>query len=327
MERIALIYNGGILYWSSVIISMSVLAAILCYLSLYLNKSGNTEAAVVSVPTALFLSLLLSRLVHWYASPESYDSLWNALINPSSGSYVLLGAFMGCMMTAVLTKIVGLHNSTPEMLDCMCLAGGAGIAVGRLSSFYNVSARGQIISTSLSLPWISPMTNSVSGAVEYRLATFLLQAAITGIITIILLFNYRKRDQQYKDGDTALLFLLYYCAAQFVLDSTRYDSVYFRHNGFISIVQVSCAVTIIIIIALLSIRMVKKHGLIVWNLLMWPAMVLLLGIAGSMEYFVQRHGDQALIGYLVMLVSLTAVVALTIFIYRRSQQPQKTRSL
>jgi len=323
MERIALIYDGGILYGSRLVIVLAVSAAICGFLSLYLRKSETPAAGLAAVPIGLGLSLVLSRLLYWYAFPESCGSLWTALTDYSTGSFVLLGAFLGCPLAAELTRKLGLHKDTPQMLDCMCLAGGAAIAVGRLSSLFNASARGEIIHTLRSLPWICPVVNGVSGVTEYRLATFLLQAMVTALITAALALYSSKRDAHRKNGDITLLFLLCYCAAQILLDSTRYDSVTFRSNGFISIVQVSCGLTMVLIIAAVSVRFVKKHRLRVWNLLAWSVIFLLLALTGYMEYYVQRHSNQAPLAYSVMALSLAAVVAVTLIIYHMEKRPNE----
>ena len=325
MERIALFYSGGTLYWSSIIITLAATAAICGFLWLYLRESGNITAGFSAVATALVLSLLFARLVHYYAFTEAYPNLFTALTDYSTGGFALIGAFAGCLAAAKLTHAVGLHKDIPEMLDCMCLGGGAAIAVGRLSAFYNLSDRGQIVSASPAMPWVTTVVNTVSGTTEHRLATFLLQAFITGTITIALMIFYRKRPRSYRNGDTALLFLLCYCAAQVILDSTRYDAISFHSNGFISIVQVTSVLTVIFIIALLSLRMVKHHGLIVWNLLMWSGMLLLLAITGYMEYHVQRHGNHALFAYTVMTLCMSGLVALAVFIYRHSQKPDQRK--
>lgn len=323
MEQIAFIYHRGILYGSFLIIAMSIGAAVCGFLSLYLRKSRTPMAGFMAVPIAFALSLVFSRFLHWYAYPEHYLGIWNALTDYSSGGFVLLGAFPGCMLAAALTKKMGLHRDIPEMLDCMCLPGGAAIAAGRLSSFFNASCRGEIADTLRSLPWVCPVINSVSGVMEYRFATFLLQALVTATITGVLAAYYRKRTEHYKNGDITLLFLLFYCAAQIVLDSTRYDALYFHSNGFVSIVQVTCAVTMVSVIAVLSARMVRKHGLIVWNLLAWSIILPLLGVTGYMEYYVQRHGDKAILSYTVMSLCLAAVSAITVYIYYREKLPKK----
>ena len=59
------------------------------------------------------------------------------------------------------------------MLDALSLGGCAGIVVGRLSALFNATDRGQVLANFRSLPIASPVSNAVSGAVEYRLASSL----------------------------------------------------------------------------------------------------------------------------------------------------------
>ena len=99
-----------------------------------------------------------------------------------------------------------------------------------------------------------------------------------------------------------------------VLDSTRYDSLFFRSNGFVSIVQVLGALALVLVIIVFSVRMVKARGFKGWYVLLWIAAAALIGGAGYMEYHVQRHGDQAIFAYSVMSVCLTAVVILALWI-------------
>ena len=83
-------------------------------------------------------------------------------------------------------KTTASYTMLPEMLDCMCLAGAGGIALGRLASFFNSSDRGQIIESLKSLPFVYPVTNAVSGALEYRLATFVLQSMVALLLFWLL---------------------------------------------------------------------------------------------------------------------------------------------
>jgi len=314
MEKIAIIFGGQYLYWSAVIVTLAALAAICGFLFLYLKTGGNLAAGFVAVPLALALSMFFARVIHWYCYAETYGSFWSAVTSYSTGGFALPGVFGGCLLAAVVTRCLRIHDNLPRMLDCMCLAGGAAIAVGRLASFFNSSDRGQIVESVQSMPWVYPVTNSVSGATEYRLATFLLQAMVTGVIVLILLVWYLHSHKKTRSGDAALLFLLCYGAAQVVLDSTRYDSIYFRSNGFISIVQVLSALALGLVIVVFSVRMVKACGFRRRYLLLWLAMAALIGGAGYMEYHVQRHGNEALFAYTVMSVCLLAVVGLTVFI-------------
>ena len=158
------------------------------------------------------------------------------------------------------------------------------------------------------------MTNAVTGVVEWRFATFMIQAIATGLITAALLVFYlRRRDRHHKlrDGDTACLWLCAYGASQVVLDSTRYDSLFMRSNGFISIVQILGAVALVSTIIYFSVRMVKARGFRLWYIPVWAGYLGCVGGAGFMEYWVQRHGDQAIFSYSVMTLCLAGLIVIT----------------
>lgn len=319
MEKIAFIIGETFIYWSSIIVTLAAVAAILLFWSFYLKKSGNAVGAAFFVPVAIVASLYCARFIHWYCFADSYDSMENAMSNMSRGGFALMGAFVACVAVACLLRLLRIVKNLPEMLDCLSLAGAAGVAVGRLACLFNSSDRGMNVEGIRTLPLVSTVVNSVSGAVEYRLATFMLQAMVTGLIFLILwlfftLGNRKRRKVKLRDGDTCLLFLITYGAAQIVLDSTRYDSMFMRSNGFISIVQIMGLICMLLPIILFSVRMVKAAGFKVWQLLLWVGIVASMGVAAFMEYWVQRHGDQALFSYSVMSSCLLVAVALTVVI-------------
>lgn len=314
MDQVAYIAGDTFVYWSSVLHALAAATAICFFLAFYLNKCGNAAAGFAAVPLSIVLGVVLARFVHWYSRADSYDGFVKAMTEYTYGGYALIGVFAGCILAALVLRLIRFHSNTPMMLDCMCLSGAAGIAVGRLASLYNGTARGQIMESLRSLPLVYPVTNAVSGAQEYRLATFMLQAIVALVIFVSLSVFYLKGKDRLKDGDTCLLFLLVYGASQILLDSTRYDSLYFRSNGFVSIVQVFSALALGLSIVLFSRRMVKARGFQWWNIPVWILIAGCIGGAGFMEYYVQRHGDQALFSYTVMGACLTGIVILTILI-------------
>lgn len=322
MEKIAFFAGESVYYWSSIVLTLASLTAICFFWSLYLGKSGNAVAAFGVVPLAMVLSLAFARLIHWYCRTDSYDSFASAMTPFSAGGYALLGVFAGCALAAVIVRLVHFHRNLPQMLDCMAVAGCAGIAVGRLACFFGSSDRGQIVKSTQSLPWVYPVTNAVSGATEYRLATFVLQAMVALALFLILLWFYLSRKR--KDGDTTLIFLLLYGASQIVLDSTRYDKLFFRSNGFVSVVQVLGALGLLLVIVVFSVRMVKARGFRLWNVLLWLGIAAFIGGAGFMEYYVQRHGDLAVFSYSVMSACLLAVVGLTLLMRRLAETARRS---
>ena len=314
MDKIAFYSGTAAIYWNSVVLTLAAATAICFFLAFYLGKSGNGAAGFGVVPVGIVLSLVFARFFHWYCQSDSYAGFSAAMGNFSEGGYALMGVFAGCAAAAGLTRLVCLHRNLPEMLDAMSLAGCAGIAVGRLSALFNASDRGQVLENFRSLPFAYPVNNAVSGAVEYRLATFAIQSLIALVLFAGLTVFYTRGQKRGKlrDGDTCLIFLLLYGASQVVLDSTRYDSLFFRSNGFVSVVQVLGALALVLGVIVFSRRMVKAQGFRAWNIFLWLLIVIAVAGAGYMEYYVQRRGNEALFAYSVMSGCLLVVVCLTL---------------
>ena len=316
MDKLAFIIGETFLYWNSIVYTLAAATAIAFFLAFYLGKCGNVVAGFAAVPISIFLGLVAARFFHWYCRADSYDSFLAAMTDYTSGGYALMGVFLGCFLAACLLRLIRLSRSLPEMLDAMAISGCAGIAVGRLASLFNSSDRGQVLANFKGLPFAYPVTNAVSGAVEYRLATFMLQSLVALLLFVSLTVFYLRGQKRgnLKDGDTSLIFLMIYGASQVVLDSTRYDSLFFRSNGFVSVVQVLAAIGLALAIFAFSRRMVKNWGLRFWQFLLWIPVVAGIGCGGFMEYYVQRRGNEAAFAYSVMSGCLIGVILLTLLI-------------
>lgn len=313
MEQIAFISGNSVFYWNSVVLALAAGAASCIFLAFYL-PGGRPGAAAAAVPGALVLSLFFGRLLHWYFRPDSYPGFWSAITDYTSGGYALMGCFVGCAAAAGLVRLLRLEPFAPAMLDAMSLGGCAGIAVGRLACFFSAADRGQLMPFT-ALPLAYPVNNVVTGAPEYRLATFVLQAMAAALIFAALAVFFLLGKKR-RTGDVTLLFLLLYGLTQAVLDSTRYDSLYLRSNGFVSAVQLLSAAALVGVSALFSARMIKGRGMRRRYVPLWIGMLALLGGAGYMEYFVQRHGDRALFSYAIMTACLGIFTALSLLTYR-----------
>ena len=316
MERIALIIGENVIYWRPLLMIAAVITSACFFVAFYTQKGGSAFCAALTVPLALVLSVTLSRFVHWYCRFDNYESFRSAMTDYSTGGYALVGVFAGCFITALILRLLLISRDLFAMLDSMCIAGSAGIAIGRLSSFFDSTDRGPILENIRTLPWVYPVTNPVSGVQENRLAIFLIQAIIAGVLFLILLvfFLVPRKKKRLPGGDVTLLFLLIYGASQAILDSLRYDSLFFRSNGFISMVQVFSAVIVVFVAIIFSVRIVKKRGMRLWYFALWSVIAGALGLAGYMEYYIQRHGSEAAFGYTVMTCSLAIVVLIVLVI-------------
>ena len=317
MERIAFIGGDTFLYWSSIVLALAATAAAAIYAVFYLNKSRNFLATGLSIVLTVALALPMARLVHWYCQYIQYPSFQEAMTDYSTGGFALLGVFMACLVTAALLRLARISSNLPQMLDCMAIGGGVGIGIGRLAAVFHSADRGMILPESVQFPFAASVTNPVSGAQENRLATFMLQSALVAVIVaglLVFLLVQKLRKKKIADGEISLIFLLAYGASQALCDSMRYDKMFFRSNGFVGMVQIMGLVGMLIPIVLFSVRMVKSRGIKPWQFGIWTGILGLLGLAGYMEYFVQRNGHRAATAYSVMGASLLGVVILGLVI-------------
>ncbi len=326
MEKVAFINGDTFIYWSPIILALAAVSAILLYCAVYTGAGKSLAAAMFSAALCIFIGIPLARLIHWYCRTDSYASLSAAMTDYSRGGYALAGLFFGCMLAALLTRLMQITNNLPLTLDSMAVGGSLGIAVGRLASLFNSADRGMTLPESIGFPFASTVVNTVSGAAENRLATFMLQSMLAGGLAVLLLIymiinGLRKRKS--PDGDGFLIFLLIYGSCQAICDSTRVDSLFLRSNGFVSIVQILSLVGLVIPILVFSVRMVKRWRLRFWQFPIWLMVCGLLGMAGYMEYYVQRHYNEAVMAYSVMGGSLAAVIVLGLLIRLLSLLPKK----
>lgn len=320
MNQVAFILNNTTVYWYSVILALSVLTGICLFMGICLYAGIRPLWAAGGALMAVVLSLPLSRLVYWYCRADSFQSLSQALTTPSSESFALAGAFFGCGLSALLAGKAS--GKGWAMTDAMSLAGCGAIALGRMGNLFTAADRGQIVTEMTNLPWAYPVVNATAGTPEYRLATFCFQAIVAAALFValaVVFFSGRTR----KGGVTVLFFMIY-GASQVLLDSTRYDSLYLRSNGFVSMVQVLSAVALVAGLVIVSVGAVRELGLKKRLIAAWTVIACLLGLAGYMEYFVQRHGKLAFFAYTVMEHSLVGILVLGVLLWRTAMRnPEK----
>ena len=306
MNPIAVYIGDIVLYWSAVIISVGFLAALFMSLGLQLSNKGRLVSMLLFFPLAIVFSIPLCRALHWYCHQEQYGSFLKAVTNYSVGSYVLIAAIPGIWLAAWIAARLD-DGDTAKLLDAAAPGMALAIAFIRLSSLFNSSCRSKITVTNgllQHLPLAASNTTS-TGSIEYRFATFFVHFLVLLVLCLFLLrFFFKRRHIPMKvgrfEGNTVRMFLLYYCASELVLDSTRYDSSFLPINGFVSIVQIIAAVCMLVLLVYYSALSIRANGRRWWHWLLWIMWIAALGCGGYMEYLVQRHGNWYLGCYAAM---------------------------
>lgn len=308
MEKVAFIVDGRYIYWRLVIIALAVFAAVLMAIALCLRQKKEITALLTATPAAIILSLLFARMIHWYCRFEGYDS-FTAALTRSRGGYALIGAFLGTLLALLLVRALRIATDLPALLDCAAPGAALGIALGRLGDLFTTADRGKFLISSEAwqhLPFASAVTNPTSGITEWRFATFFAQSiwacAVFVVLMVIVLWPRGRTEEQ--SGGVFILFMSLYCLGQILFDSTRYDALYLRSNGFVSLVQILCTAVLVFILAQRSFISIKRIGFGFWHPILWVVALGALGGAGYMEYYVQRHGNEAVKAYFIMALCL-----------------------
>ena len=325
MNNALLVLGGLSLYKSALVIALGAAACFVLTAALY--PRGNLGAAPWLFACAdVVLTVLICRFLHYYCHSEQYASFWRAMTRYSVGGYVLVGAVPAALAAAWLTKAAGLTQNSARLLDCFAPGAVLAAAFIRLSALFNSTCRGKI---AVKTPWLrrlplaSPVLSS-SGAEDWRFATFFVEfLLLAAVFVIVLRFFFRRRRQamkagQKKDGNVALFALLLASAVELLCDSTRYDSSFMHFNGFVSMVQMISAVSILGVLVYYSIHWVradggrptKRH----WR--WWLAWFLTLVMVGMSEYLVQRFGDWYVACYAGMALGCVLMVLVVRRVYR-----------
>ena len=79
MEQIALIAGEHVIYWKNLMLTAAVVCAIVWFFALYVKDRRTLVSALLAVPLMIFLSVWVSRFIHWYCHPSHYESFKAAI--------------------------------------------------------------------------------------------------------------------------------------------------------------------------------------------------------------------------------------------------------
>lgn len=320
MSTVALCISGTVLTWDTILVALSLPACFLALWSAYGARGGRALTVWALAPTAALLSLGLSRLMFFYCHQEQFASLAAAFTPGSSGGFCLSGVVMGFVLAVALLRLVRLAPDAPLLLDCAAPALALGLALLRLSALFNGSCRGKAVVTDARFQKL-PFAATAPGGTEFRFAAFflgsLLFLAAFAILCVLLTRRWGRR------GDVFLAFLLFYSAAELLVDSMRNDATYFRFNAFVSVAQILSGVTMLGVFVVFSRRAVRAGGGKGRLALCAAAWFLGLCCAGISEYLVQRHGNRQLGCYTLMSLGALLLLTATFAVYRPARKKEK----
>lgn len=352
MNQIAVFYGSTTIYFNSILIALALVAAFIFSLAIYLPRNRYAVAMWLFFPMATGLSVILSRIIHWYCNIEQYADFRSALTDYTSGDYCITGVIIAVWFVALLLWCLHITRSRFDLLDAAAPGLAFVLAVVRFTHIFSDKCYGKTLIEAPSLqrlPLAAPIVLS-DGTIEYRFASFFISAIVLFAISIFLtIFYINKRDRFFaeraskpydsitrraakSDGHVFRMFLLLFSAEEVVIDSTRYDAthLFFRGEQFAGInkatsfMGLSQFVSALILLYLfiyylvVSINRCKKTGRSKKYLFISvPLFVLGLAAAGVCEYLVQRFTGMYMYIYPGQVAGLAGIIASVTIMYRK----------
>ena len=292
-EPNAFIIGRIIIPWSTILIVFAILAWFFFAYSFAGEEKKERIAYLCMLPASIVLSFFFCRLLYWYSNQSQYPDFFAALKSTSLMAFSLLGILPGIAISAALIRLTGLSKNLPGMLDVFAAPTAFMSGLFYLTGFFSNSCRGKYAITNpvfTRFPFAVISTDAL-GNEQYRFATFFAGFVLMSAVSLLTFLFYTKHAK--KKGATLAFFLLFYSAVQFILESTRYDAGYFPFNGFVSIIQIASAASIVGAAIFYSVTSIRKTGMRAVYPILWVALLLCIGATGYLEYLVQRHGDMA----------------------------------
>ena len=312
MNPIAMILGSHVIYWNAVVIVLGVAACFCLTMALFTAHGGRAAAIWLLLPLAIALSLPLARFVNWYCHSEKYLSFWKAMTDYSYGDYCLAGVVLGTGLAGGIVYLLGFTQNLRRLYDCLAPGAALGIAFIRLSELFTNADRAKAVVTNPVYQRL-PFSTEITSTGEWRIATFFFQFLMMLLIFALLMRFFVKRRRwpmkagQPRDGHVALMFLTWLSALDLMSDSSRYDASFLRLNGFVSMVQIVSAVTLLAVLVIYSRRSIRANGRSPRLVILWVVFFLAVGLTGFLEWLVQRHGNWYLFCYFVMSLSCLAL--------------------
>ncbi len=242
---------GHKIYFYGVLIALGFLLGIL-YCARHSRSFGIKaddfyDMVILLIPLSILCARIyyvLFRLDEFVGRPASVFAVWE-------GGIAIYGGIIGGILAILL---VCRHKKipVPAMLDVTVYGLLIGQIIGRWGNFMNREAFGAPTEIFCRMGLTDPSGNTI-----YVHPTFLYES-LWNLVGLLFLVIWGKKGKRKYDGQTTLLYFLWYGLGRAWIEGLRTDSLYIGHTG----IRVSQALSIVLVIisgALLLIQRGKAH--------------------------------------------------------------------
>ncbi|MCI9552700.1 MAG: prolipoprotein diacylglyceryl transferase [Acutalibacter sp.] len=229
--------------WYGVLIALGYLLAIIYAWRSVRKMNIDMDRLIDAVLAGTVGGIICARL--YYVLFYTGDKYWNdpiQILYIHDGGIAIYGGFIGAMVFGgLVAKWRGLR--VPAVLDLASLGFLIGQGVGRWGNFVNQECFGE----ATTLPWGMLSDNTQRVVPEGPVHPCFLYESILCLLGFVLLHIFTRKFRQY-DGQTFLLYIVWYGAVRFFIEGTRTDSLML---GSLRVSQLVAALCVVVGVVLL----------------------------------------------------------------------------
>lgn len=233
-------------YWYGIIIAAGFLLALIYASFSYKKMNIDINRLIDVVIVGLIAGVIFARLFYVVFYPG--DKYWKnplEIFQIHDGGLAIYGGIIGAVVFgSLMAKLRKLKVTA--VLDIAALGFLIGQCVGRWGNFINQEAFG----SATELPWGMHSENTAA-VVDGNVHPCFLYESLLCLLGFVLLHFFTRRFRRY-DGQTFLLYIVWYGACRFFIEGLRTDSLIIPGTGLrvSQVIAAACVVAGIILLVL-----------------------------------------------------------------------------
>lgn len=233
--------------WYGVIIALGFLLALIYAWRSVKKMNIDLDRLIDAVIAGTLGSIVCARLYYvvFYYDSNGYNRYWDnplEILKIHDGGIAIYGGIIGAFLVGgLVARWRGLK--VPAVLDLASLGFLIGQGVGRWGNFVNQEAFG----APTNLPWGMASDNTGGVAVH---PCFLYESLLC-LLGFVLLHIFTRKYRRY-DGQTFILYLVWYGVVRFFIEGTRTDSLLLYQGGpkISQLVAAACVIVGVVLLIL-----------------------------------------------------------------------------
>ncbi len=235
VNEVAFSIGGYDIRWYGVIIAFGFFLAVVYAFRSVKKMDIDPDRLMDAVIAGTLGGIVCARLYYVIFYPG--DKYWNdpiSILYIHDGGIAIYGGILGAFgLGSLVAKRRGLR--VPAVLDLAALGFLIGQGVGRWGNFVNQECFGE----ATGLPWGMSSDNTRAMFPDSPVHPCFLYESLLCLLGFVLLHIFTRRYRRY-DGQTFLLYIVWYGAVRFFIEGTRTDSLMLGRFRISQIVAAAC---------------------------------------------------------------------------------------